>query len=105
MKVSINPSLGIHACSKCAWTLSDADFVMCGVIFSPEPALCFEFKCPNCAFHGRWSVGLVSEDRLAAALDLLKEIVREELPSKPRRSPVFRRDSNRLSDFFNSSDV
>jgi len=97
MKVTINPSLSVHACSNCAGTLSDGDFLLCGIQFKPEVALCFEYRCPKCEFHGRWTVGLVSEDRLAAALDLLKDIVREEFPAKRRRTPIFRRDSNRLS--------
>ncbi len=105
MNVTINPSLGVHACSNCAWTLSDGDFLLCGIQFKPEVAMCFEYRCPKCKFHGRWTVGLLSEDRLAAALELLKEIVREELPAKPRRTPVFRNRGNRLSDLFNSSDV
>ena len=46
------------------------------------------------------AAGTGSGDRLAAALDMLKNIVVEVPEAKPRRTPIFQRDRNRLSGKF-----
>jgi hypothetical protein len=58
--------------------LNDADYIDCGVLFAPQLALMFDYKCRVCERPGRYTMAATDADAgLDVALKFLAEIVVE----------------------------
>jgi hypothetical protein len=64
MNFFLRKDLGIHKCSECEAPLEDNNFMDCGLVLvsqSGPRVVYFDFVCPSCAYHGRWTFPIPDE--------------------------------------------
>ena len=75
LSIVIGRDLGVHTCCGCAARLGDIDFVACGVSFRSDLNFHFDYICPRCSKHGRYTLEVQKLMPVTDALRLLADFI------------------------------
>ena len=99
MRIRIKKNLGLHRCDRCSRALRDRDFEQCGISLRPTPSVFFDYKCPGCAFVGRYTYGFDPATDLKSSMGILRKFLVFQPPKSFSPQRRFNADGERLADF------
>lgn len=81
--MKISRALKVHNCFNCEADLKDRNFVAFGVAVNPQ-RLFFDYRCPKCRHHGRYTVEPEHCKTVPEMFDCLSKLLVEDSTERPR---------------------